>query len=352
MERRTNNIDRVGVHLFALAVERDLKWIFREKTVSDFGIDAEIEEVKEENPTGKLIEVQIKTGFGNVSINKEGNFDFYFNQVHFDYWLASNLPVIIVLCDPEANNIYWSSISERYISKTQKGRYKITIKKNNILSSESISKLENLIKGYSQKIYYEKDYVNSFDLSNSENVNELIEYAAELLLETANSIKSSRIIIEEAHNSFEVQFDRLRNFIDKNKEGTEQKIIDKEIREVSGQFSLALNIFSQKLKDEIKITSQTHTQAIQLTTYLFSSIKNKDEFEYLIDELSEEINAISNLIGTINQLSGYYKNDTTKLSFEYTMAQNNCADILDYYSQELNDLISMIKGAIKIIKHK
>lgn len=352
MERRSSNIDRIGVSSVSLVVERDLKWIFREQTVSDFGIDAEIEEVKNGNPTGKIIKVQIKSGLGNVTINKEKDFVFYFGQVHYYYWLGINVPVIIVLYDPETECIYWSSISKKYVKDTPKGGRKITIKKNNVLSSKSISTLENLINSFSQNIYFNEDYFNNFDLSKSEDVNELIDYAAELLVETANSIDSTRISIEKAQKSFKNQVNRLRNFIDENKEVAEQKMINKEIREVSGNLTLALNIFSRKLKDKITTTAQTHAKAIQLMNHLFSSIKKEGDIQGLINALLDEKSAISDLILMVNQLSNHYKNDTTKVPITYREAQHNCADTLEDYSQELNDLISMINGTIEIIKHK
>lgn len=352
MERRNNNNDRIGISLLSLKIEQELKWIFREQTVNDFGIDAIIEEVNDGNPTGKLIAVQVKSGLGNVVINKDGDFDFYFNQIHYDYWLGHNIPVIMVICNTNANEMYWTSISERYIKRTSKN-YKLTINKKNILNNDSIIKLERLINSFSAKVYYDKEYVNTLDLSIQKNVDELIHYICEIYNETTDSIRNTSQIILDTHISFETQFERLQNFIDKNKNGVQQNIIDNEVREVAGNFAQALNIFSQKLRNEIKVTSETHTKALQLTNYyLASCIINEVELFVLVDELEKEIVGINQIIHSVNTLSNYYKNDKTRWSFEYTQSKNNCIDVLELYSEELYDLISMINISIKLINKK
>ena len=62
---RDSNTERIGVFTTGLIFTKKLKWVFREQPIVDVGIDALVEEVKESNPTGKFIAVQIKTGSGN-----------------------------------------------------------------------------------------------------------------------------------------------------------------------------------------------------------------------------------------------------------------------------------------------
>jgi hypothetical protein len=56
-----DSTSRVGVHGVGLIVERELKWSFREQSVSDWGVDAFIEIINQV-PSGKLLALQIKGG--------------------------------------------------------------------------------------------------------------------------------------------------------------------------------------------------------------------------------------------------------------------------------------------------
>ena len=53
--------DRIGVSVVQLQISK-LGWTFREQPVSDYGIDAHIELVKDNKATGQLIALQIKSG--------------------------------------------------------------------------------------------------------------------------------------------------------------------------------------------------------------------------------------------------------------------------------------------------
>jgi hypothetical protein len=57
---RYDPTERLGVAEVGQIVQRDLSWIFREQPAFDVGIDAHLEQVDENFPTGKLIGAQIK----------------------------------------------------------------------------------------------------------------------------------------------------------------------------------------------------------------------------------------------------------------------------------------------------
>ena len=62
-ETQMNNptTDRIGVSkLETLFAESG--WFFREQFVKDYGIDAQVEVVENDDPTGQLIAIQIKSG--------------------------------------------------------------------------------------------------------------------------------------------------------------------------------------------------------------------------------------------------------------------------------------------------
>lgn len=54
--------DRDGVNAVESIFIRELKWIFREQTISDWGIDAHVEVTNRDEPIGRLLAVQIKSG--------------------------------------------------------------------------------------------------------------------------------------------------------------------------------------------------------------------------------------------------------------------------------------------------
>ena len=88
-------------------------WIFRPQTVSDRGIDAEIEILDSDGDAiGRLIALQIKTGPSYLSEKTEAGFIFRGKNRHLAYWRRHSLPVVLVLHDPTANVSYWQSVEE------------------------------------------------------------------------------------------------------------------------------------------------------------------------------------------------------------------------------------------------
>lgn len=82
------NIEREGVSAVQNIVYRELKWFFREQTVDDYGIDAQIEVTSQEYPTGKMIAIQIKSGESYFISTTEEGIIFRFDEKHKKYWLG------------------------------------------------------------------------------------------------------------------------------------------------------------------------------------------------------------------------------------------------------------------------
>jgi hypothetical protein len=68
--------DREGVNAVEGIFLRELGWIFREQTISDWGIDAHVEVTNRSEPTGRLLALQIKSGKSFFRRRGE-NFVFY-----------------------------------------------------------------------------------------------------------------------------------------------------------------------------------------------------------------------------------------------------------------------------------
>ncbi len=143
----TSITDRLGVHTVGLMFQK-YGFIFREQPIVDCGIDAQIELVSENNASGKLIALQIKSG---VSWFKEKTMDGYIfrgDKNHLEYWLNHSLPVVIVLCDTDSDIAYWQTISKNTISYTKKG-WKVTVpyeQQVNVGMHTDLCKLVNQIK--------------------------------------------------------------------------------------------------------------------------------------------------------------------------------------------------------------
>lgn len=136
---RYNPTDRIGVYETASLVTKNLKWIFREQPIVDVGIDALIEEVKNGNPTGKFIALQIKSGEGNFHI-VDGKITYYATQIHYNYWLNLNLPILMVAHFPSDGNTYWQHINEKNFKRTKK-QWKLEIPKTQKFDEKSLPNL-------------------------------------------------------------------------------------------------------------------------------------------------------------------------------------------------------------------
>ena len=144
MTSRYSNTNDLGVSILNLCISKNFGWICRNTTNSDVGIDATIEQVINGLPTAKYISIQLKTGLGNVQIDKNCNFTYYIDNIHYEYWLSSSVPVILALCDPEKEIIYWELVKKHNISKTDK-KHKIAILNTHQLNKDSLNELNTII---------------------------------------------------------------------------------------------------------------------------------------------------------------------------------------------------------------
>ena len=109
--RRTAN---QGV-MFVQRTVDDMECVWRPTPNDDVGLDGEIELGKDGTATGHLIKVQVKSGKSYIANPKGQSFDFLAEDDDLEYWKNANLPVILVVFDPEAQEGYWKSI-QRYVT--------------------------------------------------------------------------------------------------------------------------------------------------------------------------------------------------------------------------------------------
>ncbi|WP_336663710.1 DUF4365 domain-containing protein [Kurthia gibsonii] len=135
----TSITERQGINLVESKIMSELKWIFREQPIVDYGIDAHIEVVNNK-VTGNLIALQIKSGSSYFRESTAEHIVYRINSVHYEYWLNHSLPVIIVLCDIENGICYWEHINNENVVSAGRN-YKVNIPKTQILTADSYRKL-------------------------------------------------------------------------------------------------------------------------------------------------------------------------------------------------------------------
>lgn len=128
--------NRSGVNLVERAALR-LGWLFREQSISDQGIDAHVEKATNEDGTGRLIAIQIKTGKSYFNKPSEDGWFFPFNAKKARLWLNHALPVVVVLVDLSTEQAYWQVISNRTIMSTGKN-FKVDVPRHHKVADADV----------------------------------------------------------------------------------------------------------------------------------------------------------------------------------------------------------------------
>ena len=97
---------------------------------SDFGIDAYVELIEQEEATGKLLALQVKSGASYFTESNGSGYVFRLDRGHFEYWQHHSLPVVICLCDIQRRVVYWEVANSDTIECTGVG-YKLQIPYSN-----------------------------------------------------------------------------------------------------------------------------------------------------------------------------------------------------------------------------
>lgn len=161
---RYSNTQILGVIETNRIVTKDIGWIFREQPICDVGIDAIIEQVDLNNPMGKFIALQIKTGESSFKISKD-KLTYYASNIHCDYWLNLNIPVLLIAHLPIKEETYWAVIKKSTVQKTKKN-WKIDIPIKNKFNKESKNQLVQILSHQKKKTYTR--YKRIFDKKTSQ----------------------------------------------------------------------------------------------------------------------------------------------------------------------------------------
>lgn len=144
----TANEERIGVNAISLAFEK-MGWSVRERTHSDFGIDADVEQKIEGKRTNSHLALQIKSGKSYTRIKRNGKITFEFDDNHFYYWLASDRPVLLMMYDKEVDKIYWEQVRLPLLKLNKsKNKHVIEVPVSNELNSSSLNEFNCIIESY------------------------------------------------------------------------------------------------------------------------------------------------------------------------------------------------------------
>lgn len=342
MSGRYSNTDDTGVAILNLCLTKDLGWICRNTTHSDVGIDATVEQVIDDNPTAKYISVQLKTGLGNVHVDKNGDFIFYIDNIHYQYWLSSSIPVILILCDPETNNLYWQLIKKQNISNT-KSQYKLLIKKEHLLNKSSVEELNTIIDTFQSE--FELPELDNEDLYDTEYWEELLDNCAEAI---GNSVR----IFNQLDKKYLSHNDSMTVFLERNQTGIEKLVANKQISKHAKALKLAIDICKTQFRNQIPIIAKTHIEAIRLAEQAFC---DKTTISIIIaarncieQVLCDELKTIESSIDVFKIGAEKYSTSSSP-TFELRQSEYSFALVLKEYITELECIVFGIKKLIKTI---
>lgn len=125
MKRSTENTAQIGVNAVE-AIFLEMGWLFRRQLESDVGIDAHVEPLSSEGPTGQLIALQIKSG-PSFFRKSDGDYVYRASARHLEYWSSFPLPVLLVMHNPDTDETVWCRVERHYFKMNDDGSGNIAI---------------------------------------------------------------------------------------------------------------------------------------------------------------------------------------------------------------------------------
>lgn len=238
---RHENTERIGVYVTGLKFTEELDWIFREQTIADVGIDALVEQKINGDPTGKFLAIQIKTGKANFHDTSK-YLVHYVSNIHYHYWLNSNLPVVLVAHLPEFELTVWEHISAKNLLRTKK-QWKINIPKSKTLDEKAKKEFSKILEGVAFD-----DFTNQIkDKSSiSIDISDEIDQEIESINEAGQIINDILELFLELGEKTQVMTDKIGQY---GREGRNER--DKVVLKCVKDYSGYLNKFTVKVNKEL-----------------------------------------------------------------------------------------------------
>lgn len=323
---RDINTERIGVYAIALLFTKDLDWIFREQPLVDVGIDALIEQKIEGEPTGKFISAQIKTGQGNFHDSKD-SLTLYVTKIHYNYWLNSNLPVIIIAHLPDTDKTTWEVANEETFKKTPT-QWKIQIPKSKNLDKNSANELSNIISGTNQsdfELQLQNGEINKSDLD------QIIQEANSFgeCIESLNNISNLIAKLGDETTKQRLKIDKYAN------QGLTE--FDKRVLKSVKNFAVLMNSITYKLNDEIEDFAEYYSKGFRsqekLTIVVFHVTQDYIALQGLLDSL---IKLKPNMRESIESMK-FLRNSVSGLPRKYAHLKKARLKFLDVSNQIIKE---------------
>ena len=343
---RFNYKERLGVLESGLVFTKQLKWIYRDQPLVDVGIDALIEEAIEGEPTGKFLAAQIKSGKGNV-YESEFSYTYYISNIHYEYWLNLDLPIILILYIEESDKLFWHYVSKKNIEKTDK-KWKIELSKTKELCTESKFELESIIQSNNKG-----EFIEQF-LSG-----EITEEKSSEIIEGTKEINSSLIHLTNMTEIMTANGKGLNKFSAKLNHYTSKGLNDKsrEIKRLINESSKFIKSTAENLDSELELFTPKFIRGFssyeKLSMILFELTQNYEEMENnykIIEQLQPNINycisevknlrkAVSNLPLNYNTLTNArkkYIETCNRIIAEFKVVNSMCFEFMDWLNKRIN----------------
>lgn len=164
--RNTDTTAEAGVNLVSTIINDHFGWIFRRTHQEhDYGIDAYFDQVDEDgNVTGKSIAVQIKTGKSYL-LKTGPHHKFRGSPQHLNYYLNLPNPVLLVICDEEAQICYWAHLQKDKIDY-QEDRWSHPVPKDQTLdkiNKQKVNKLFGTIEDHISELQADLKFLNQIE---------------------------------------------------------------------------------------------------------------------------------------------------------------------------------------------
>ncbi len=337
---RYNPTESIGVNAVERIFLTEFNWIFRSQHIVDVGIDALVEQVDNGEPKGKFVALQIKSGKGNFHVTDK-KLVYYISNIHYNYWLKFDMPVLLIAHLPELDKTYWTEITEENIIKTKK-KWKIEIPFQNVLNLKSKNKILSIISN--SKIQSKTIKIFNGENIDEETVFEIIE-KVECIIDSNEATKRSVKIIDEFTvkiNEFNV---RLTEF---NQKGL--GLNSAQVKAVLNNYAKNMNICSKRLENECLIFSETFAEGFyafeQVIRIQHSLTNNIEELDLALASISGMSAAIEKSIDGITVM----KKALTKLPNNFRTlkeSKNNMLEVIDLKIDEYRVAKAIVFGIVE-----
>lgn len=335
---RYDRTERFGVIETDRIITKEIGWIFREQPIVDVGLDAIIEQSEDGNPTGKFLAVQIKTGKGNFQVS-EKKITYYVSNIHYNYWLNLEIPIILIAHFPESDKTYWQQINEHNLKKTKK-QWKLEIPTFQELNKKSKNRLTDILSDKSQKSFVFELYKGKVEPDSLFDIAEDVNCITDSIKNVKNFVELL-LGLKEKTDLFNAD---LKKFSDRG-----LSYNDLEVRASIKGFARQITIISKSIENELIIFSELYSIGFYAYEQVihFHYLFTKDLYEF--EEAKKSIFPIPSALDEALKGIAVMRNGVSKLPNQFSVlkeAKLYLLEVIDMIIMEYTEAKSMAEKII------